>query len=33
MRINQSYTYKCSIIDEEPNTEAARFFFLSFEIL
>ena len=32
MRINQSYTYKCSIVDEEPNTETARFF-LSFEIL
>jgi hypothetical protein len=26
MRMNQSYAGECSIIDEEPNTDATRFF-------
>jgi len=26
MRMNQSYASKYSIVDEEPNTNAARFF-------
>ena len=26
MRMNQSYANECSIIDEEPNTDATRFF-------
>jgi len=26
MRINQSYADECSCVDEEPNTNAPRFF-------
>jgi len=28
MRMNQGYTGQCSIIDEEPNADAVRFFYL-----
>jgi hypothetical protein len=28
MRMNQSHTSRCSIIDKEPNTDAIKFFIL-----
>ena len=33
MRMNQSHDGQCPIVDEEPNADVARFFFISFERL
>ena len=33
MRMNQGHVGQCPIIDEEPNADTTRFFFISFERL